>query len=220
MGYGPYFEIPHVIDGETVTVVMRPVREGDGKTYAKLLEDFTVQQYVSMQGGPTPKDEEGYFERTRTDDASIFWMITLQRGQQEELVGSTSLHLRTGNRLTSGILLANRPLWGKGIAGLTHRLRTWYAFRELGAYAIDSEYVDVNIGSGKALESVGYVESGRQYRAHFTNGRWYDLVSLSAYNPQTVTLLWPNGDLPAEIQAGLKKTQAALEAATKVINPR
>jgi RimJ/RimL family protein N-acetyltransferase len=220
MGFGPRFELPHKVGSQDVTVVMRPAREGDGADMARYLEDFTVQQFVLLQGGMTPRDEDDYLEKARTNADVILWVVTVKDGDTETLVGVTGLVRQAGNRLSSGILFANRDYWQQGIAGLTHRLRTWYAFCELGAYAINSSYVEENAASGRALRSVGYIETGRDWRCHLTAGRWRDEVKLVCYNPHTVSILWPDGDVPAEVQVGLQLTSAALDRATDLLELR
>lgn len=221
MGFGPRFDVSHTLGkgdaAREVIVTMRPAREGDGADLARYLEDFTVQQFVMLQGGPTVRDEDEWLERTRANADIIAWIVTVTDGEQETLVGTTALQRQPGNRLTSGILFANRALWGQGIASLTHRLRTWYAFCELGAYAIGSAYVEENQASGRALQGVGYIETGRELRWHFTAGRWHDKVSLVCYNPLTIRVLWPDGDVPESVMAGLKLTTAALDRAASYL---
>ncbi|WP_427923855.1 GNAT family N-acetyltransferase [Streptomyces sp. cg40] len=221
MGFGPRFEIPHTIDGEKVVVVMRPAHDGDAEKMAALLQDFTVQQFLYIQGGVTPKDEAEVFERARTSREQVLWIVSLVRDtESESIVGMTSLRKHRGNRYTSFIVLADRNHWGKGIARLTHQLRTWYAFCELGAYAIKSGYIEDNVSSGKALTGVGYVEIGRDWRAHLTNGRWCDEVSMVCYNPLTLGVLWPDGDVPEAVRKALPKTHSAFELARDVLKPR
>ncbi len=215
--------MPHRCDKQDVTLIMRPAQDGDAARLAELLGDFTVQQFLFLQGGPTTQDEQDFLERLRTTSEEIVWMVALRREAEgpEEFVGLTSLRRQRNNsRLTSGINLANRTLWGKGIAGATHVLRTWYAFCELGAYAIDSSYVEVNEASGRALAHAGYAEVGRQPRAHFTAGRWYDIVHMACYNPQTAGVLWPREDIPAAVREAMSRTEATLKKATSIIKPR
>jgi hypothetical protein len=120
----------------------------------------------------------------------------------------------------SGILLSNPSFWRKGIAGLTHMYRTWFAFAVLGLTHIVTEYVEDNIGSGQALRSVGYIDSGRQHRLHYINGRYRDQVLLTCYNPLKSALLWPDGDIPAEVMSGLQRTQQVLDQVRKTLQAR
>lgn len=221
MGFGPRFEIPHRIDNQDLTVIMRPAQNGDAAEMARLLGDFTVQQFVYIQGGMTPRDEEEFFEKVRTSRDQVLWVISVKHTDEiEPVIGITSLLKQRGNRYRSYIILANRAFWGKGIATVTHQFRTWYAFCELGAYAVNSSYFDGNGHSGKALNSVGYVELGRNWRSHLTEGRWCDEVLVGCYNPLTISVLWPQGGVPKSVQEALPKTEATFAHVREVLDLR
>jgi RimJ/RimL family protein N-acetyltransferase len=188
---------------------------------ARLLQDGVTLDFVSLGHSPTEAEERTHFEATGQDHNIIDWMIAVRVEGTEELVGVTSLQLGKGwnysRRLSSGILLANRTWWGQGIASTTHRLRTWYAFNTLGAYGINSSVLEGNDGSARALMGVGYIEVGRELRTWLKNGRWLDATQLNSLNPAAVSQLWPDGNVPDDVQAGLIKTQAALDWARETI---
>ena len=103
MGFGPYFEIPHRIDERDALVTMRPPKDGDAAEMARLMQDFTVQQFLFLQGGMTEKDEEDFFERCRTSREHVLWAISVAyEDQPEELVGVTSLHRQRSTRAGPG----------------------------------------------------------------------------------------------------------------------
>lgn len=148
MGFGPRFEIPHTVDGKPCTIVMRGQQPGDAEALADMMDDYTVQRFMLIRASFGLKDEEEWLESTRTNRAVTSWLISVIQDDKEVLIGNTALRQLDCNRLASGILLAKPEYWGKGIASLTHRLRTWYAFAELGAYAIESDYIADNVASG------------------------------------------------------------------------
>lgn len=222
MVYGPRWEF----ELADFTVVMRPARlPDDAKDMTRLLEDRVVHEGVTLTHSPSLPEELAHFKLAQTDKHNFHWMIVVRpEGQPEELVGVTSLHKDSqwelNRRLSSGILLANRAWWGKGIASHTHRLRTWYAFATLNATAISSGYLDFNVASGKALASVGYVQIGREWRSCFRNGRWVDLVLLNCFNPMRLEELWPEGNVHPNVRRGVDNTRWALNWAQSVIGPR
>lgn len=60
----------------------------------------------------------------------------------------------------SGFSLFDRDHWGKRIASTAHLGRTLFAFRELDLLAIVSAAAAPNTGSRRALQGVGYVQTG------------------------------------------------------------
>jgi len=74
----------------------------------------------------------------------------------------------------SGIVLGEKDIWGKGYATEAMRLRTRYAFRDLGLETVYTYVVLPNDASRRALERVGYRQCGVWRRHHFVDGHWHD----------------------------------------------
>lgn len=217
--YGPRYEFAHESRaGERMSIAMRPAQDGDPAAFAPMMSDPAVQAYLGRQTGQTIRDEEEFFDRMRTDKDSYLWVIEVTlEGAGAETIGCTSLHTRMGNRFGSGYVCGRPEYWNRGIASATHRLRTWYAFCERGAYAIDSSYADANEFSGRALRGVGYLEVGRRPRSFLRGGRWHDEVLLSCYNPAATGILWPEEGVPAAVREALPRTESALESARQLL---
>ena len=54
------------------------------------------------------------------------------------------------------------------------RLRTRYAFQELGLETLVTHVLEGNTASRRALESVGYQTVGTYRRHEYRQGRWWD----------------------------------------------
>jgi len=222
--YGPRWEFALPSD-PTTTVIMRPAQlPADAEELARLLQDPVVLDFVSLDHSPTANEELEHFEKVG-QDKSFHWMIAVRtQDGTESLVGVSGLHVSEyfgeSRRLSSGILLANRAWWGRGVASATHRLRTWHAFNVQGAFAINSCFIEGNDGSGRALAGVGYTQVGRNERSHLVNGQWRDEVLLTCYNPAALPVMWPDGDVPEYILKAVEKTKQALEWAKDILAPR
>lgn len=79
--------------------------------------------------------------------------------------------------------------------------------------------MEANVASGKALESVGYVEYGRNWRAYRADEQWHDEILMACYNPLSIATLWPAGNLPPAVQRALPKTEAALANVHRLLKP-
>ena len=79
------------------------------------------------------------------------------------LIGNAALdHIDWRNRRAeSGIVIGEKDEWGKGYAGEAMRLRTRYAFRELGLETVTTRVVLANAASRRGLERAGYRQAGR-----------------------------------------------------------
>lgn len=224
--FGPRFEMAHtmILDEEqhgSFKIVMRGPQDGDAEALASLMGSYTTQQFMLMRGTKTVKDEEEWLEKVRTNNDEVSWLISVVMADKETLIGTTHLRTVDDYRLASGILLADQDWWGKGIATLTHKFRTWYAFREMGAYSIESNFIWDNLASGKALEKVGYVRCGVLPRYRLIAGEWRDQVLMICHNPVSKDLLWPGSSSPdSKIIRGMKQTQQVLEDIDGLIQHR
>jgi [ribosomal protein S5]-alanine N-acetyltransferase len=103
----------------------------------------------------------------------VFWVIALG----ERIIGTSGIHDISwrNRRAMTGSLIGEKDEWRKGYASEAHRLRTRYAFEELGLEKLQSSAVVENVGSIRALEKSGYRQYGIARRHEFRNGRWYDM---------------------------------------------
>jgi RimJ/RimL family protein N-acetyltransferase len=102
------------------------------------------------------------------------WAIVLRDGGR--LIGNTGFHrISWRNRhAESGTVIGEKDEWGKGCATEAMRLRTCYAFRELGLEKVFTTVWGPNDASRRALETVGYRQCGLMRRHFFIDGHWHD----------------------------------------------
>jgi RimJ/RimL family protein N-acetyltransferase len=103
----------------------------------------------------------------------VLWSLT----HGAELVGITTLKdIDWVNRqASSNIMIGNSALWGRGYAGEAVRLRTSFAFRELGLERLETESFVENTGMHLALERSGYRKLGTRRHCIYRDGAWHDL---------------------------------------------
>lgn len=112
------------------------------------------------------------FTELASDRTSVNWSITLEG----ELVGQTGLF--DINWITrdaeSGIFIGRHDLYGRGIASEAIRLRTRYAWDELGLRRVHNWIASRNRGSRRANQKAGYRQIGRFDRSWYRSGQWHD----------------------------------------------
>jgi RimJ/RimL family protein N-acetyltransferase len=57
------------------------------------------------------------------------------------------------------------------------RLRSRYAFAELGLNKLKSMHIEGNVASGRAMASAGYRRVGVLRQEFYRDGRWHDAVA-------------------------------------------
>lgn len=136
-------------------------------TGGTLIGDFPVSRLA----------EKEWFDKMEhgSDSDVVFAIETLDT---EEHIGLTGLHQvdhRNGTG-TTGICIFRKQLWNRGYATDAMRVRSRYAFHNLGLRMLLSEAMAHNIGSIRALEKTGYVEYGRLAGRYWKRGEYRDVI--------------------------------------------
>lgn len=162
--YGPR------IAGERITLA--PPTERYIDDYLRWFADPAVTRYLKLRHPPSRAQEEAFLTQKAGDPDSILWAILLG----ERLIGSLGIegidwrnrHARTGT------VIGERDCWGHGYASEAMRLRTRYAFDELGLESLNTLVYAPNEGSRRALLRAGYREVGWLRRYIYIAGEYHD----------------------------------------------
>jgi RimJ/RimL family protein N-acetyltransferase len=155
------------------TVTLGQLRADDLQLYTSWFSDPAVTRYLTRDSPPSLKEEEEWFERVSRSEKEVVWGLYVE-GQP---IGSTGIHNIDwrSRRANTGTLIAERALWGKGIGGESMRLRSRYAFEELGLEKLVTQVFEGNTASRRALERAGYETVGIHRRHDFRHGQWWDV---------------------------------------------
>ena len=159
-----------IIRGPRLTLV--PPRAEFIDSWRRWFADRDVTRYLTKRFVPTPKQESDWLERVAQDRAAVMWSIMLGK----KLIGSSGLSdIDWRHRHAfSGTVIGETAYWGKGYARESMRLRTEYAFDELGLERMETQVTAGNDASRRALLATGYHEVGVRRRHLFFEGRWHD----------------------------------------------
>ena len=160
-----------IIEGERVR--LGPPNAEMLPTFIRWFEDTEVTRYLTLRFPPSPKMEEEWFDRAARSDSDILWAITVE----EKLIGTLGIHAIDwpNRRAATGTLLGEKSEWRKGYASEAVRLRTRFAFIELGLEKLTTKVFLENTGSRRALEKAGYKQFGLTRRDEFRHGKWHDM---------------------------------------------
>jgi ribosomal-protein-alanine N-acetyltransferase len=164
--YGP------VIQGELVR--LRPPKPDDALPIVSWFQDLEATQFLGRRTSPSVDVEKEWLESSAKDPNSVVWVVEVD-GRAVGTMGIREIDWKNGFG-TTGTLIGDRSLWGKGIGRETMRLRTRYAFMQLPLRKLKSSYFDGNVASGRAQAAAGYREVGRYRADRYVDGRWVDEV--------------------------------------------
>ena len=160
-----------ILEGERVRLV--PARAEMLPTFTQWFSDTEVTRYLTLRYPPAPKLEEEWYDRVSRSETDLVWAITVEG----RLIGTTGIHGIDwpNRRAVTGTMIGEKDAWRKGYASETVRLRTRWAFEEMGLEKLTTRVFTENIGSRRALEKGGYRQFGLARRDEFRLGRWHDL---------------------------------------------
>ena len=162
-----------VIEGERVR--LEPPRAEYAAAFLRWFADMEVTRYLRHRHPPTLRQEEESLEKAAEDPHRVLWAIVLK--EDGTLIGGTVLEKidwRNGDA-ESGIVIGDKSRWRRGHATEVMRLRTEYAFMELGLRKVWTGVEMPNEGSRHALEKTGYRQCGLMRRHFYAHGRWHDV---------------------------------------------
>jgi RimJ/RimL family protein N-acetyltransferase len=154
------------------TISLEPPRPEDGALRRAWFADREVSRWWTSPDVPSLKQEEESFERWARDDASVHWRIVLQG----RTIGSTWLHAIDWlhRQALQGMVIGEHTEWGKGYGSAAVRLRTAFAFADLGLERLETSSLATNIGMHRALERAGFRKIGVRTHRFFIQGAWQD----------------------------------------------
>lgn len=141
---------------------------------ATWFEDLEVTRFVKLRNPPSVEAEKEFLERMARDPNAVFWAVE----HEGRLVGGTSIvsidwKLGSG---TTGTIIGDKSVWGRGIARELMQLRAAYAFTQQPLRKLKSAYLEGNVASARAQHAAGYKNVGRWQQDRFVDGKWVDHV--------------------------------------------
>ncbi|HKW59355.1 MAG TPA: GNAT family protein [Candidatus Dormibacteraeota bacterium] len=164
--YGP------VLKGKLVT--LRPPRTEDAEAMTRWFEDLEVIRFLNIQHQPSLEMEKEWIESNAKDPSTIVWVVEVD-GRAVGSTGIRGVDWKQGHG-TTGTVISDKTLWGKGIGRELMRLRADYLFTHTPLRKLKSAYMEGNVASGRAQASAGYREIGRARAEQWADGGWRDLI--------------------------------------------
>src|SRR5262245_1361517 len=122
-----------VIEGKRI--LLAPPRPEYSASFQKWFADMEVTRYLAHRHPPSPRHDESFCDAAAADPHRVLCVILVKdETETGTLIGATVLEkIDWRNRdAESGIMIGDKSRWRQGHASEAMRLRTRYAFQELG----------------------------------------------------------------------------------------
>ena len=159
-----------VLKGELVT--LRPPDEADAERVVAWFADPEVTRYLAATFPLSLEAEREWLKRTGEAKDTVWWIVEAEG----RAIGATGIHAIDwlNAHATTGTVIGEKGLWGRGYGSEVMRLRTAYAFRQLNLHKLSSGAFAENERSKRALRKAGYREIGVEREHLWRNGAWHD----------------------------------------------
>ena len=151
----------------TERLLLRRPNEGDAGAIVSIVGDWEVARRLARVPHPYgPSDATFFLEQIVP--AEWVWAITLTGS--DTLIGAVGLTPENGDTAELGYWLS-RVHWGHGIISEAARAVVSFGFDTLALPYITSGYFEENLASGRVLDKLGFVETGRAPRPCLALGK-------------------------------------------------
>jgi RimJ/RimL family protein N-acetyltransferase len=160
-----------ILNGDRVRLA--PVAEEMLPAFVGWFADPEITRFLTLRFPPSPTMEREWFDRTARSAEDIVWAVFAG----ERLIGTTGIHRIDwpNRRALTGNLIGEKTEWNKGYGSEVVRLRTRFAFTEMGLEKLTTKVFTENVGSRRALEKAGYRQCGLARRDEWRHGKWHDM---------------------------------------------
>ena len=122
--------------------------------------------------GVTRRQEEAFFERIETQrEHDLHWAILGEDGSHIGFIALHQIQWRARSGI-GGLVIGERSAWGRGYASDAVRVRTRFAFEQLGLHRIEGH--TINPAMRRVYEKCGYRHEGVARQKMWRDGKWHD----------------------------------------------
>jgi RimJ/RimL family protein N-acetyltransferase len=138
------------------------------------MNDPEVTARIKLNLGVTRKQEEAFFDRIEgRNDCDFTWAILDPSDRHVGFIGLHAINWRN-RAATGGIVIGERSAWGHGLATDAVRVRTRFAFTQLGLHRINGH--TFNPAMTRVYEKCGYKREGTARKMFWRDGQWHDVA--------------------------------------------
>ena len=167
------------IHGEQV--YLRPAERDDIDLFVQWFSDAETTRYLSLRAPFSKPMEERWFDRTlETQGKSTYHFVIclLADGRPIGTAGFHHVNQEDGHA-SFGISIGEKGEWSKGYGTDALRAICDFGFGQLRLERIELDVYEPNKRAQRSYEKAGFVTEGTLRHAHFSDGRFHDVLRMS-----------------------------------------
>ena len=161
---------------------LRGITRADLPLFVTWFSDPEVRENLSIHPFMTLEMEEKWFEGVLSSsvESQPLMIELLEEGLWHPIgnIGLGNIDWRK-RQAELGIVIGEKPYWGKGYGGRAIKLMIDHAFHTLNLNRVYLQVFETNLRGIKAYDKVGFVKEGVLRQAHFAQGKYLDVWIMS-----------------------------------------
>jgi len=168
-----------LIRGEKV--FLRPPERSDLSTFVRWFADADMSSLLGNRAPFSEAGEEQWFNRMTENQGKDGYNFVMCRLEDGMPFGTISLMRidRDNGGAGVGIAIGEKSLWGHGYGTDAMRALIDFGFGEVRLERIWLDVYDFNERARRSYEKAGFVVEGVQRHAHFSEGKYRDVLLMS-----------------------------------------
>jgi RimJ/RimL family protein N-acetyltransferase len=160
------------LEGERIR--LQPPCGEYARCYMRWFANPALTKFMDVRNPLSYEQQLEWLGQMASSEHNYVWTIVLR--STDEPIGDTGLHRIDWRhrQAISRLIIGDSCQWNKGFASEAIRLRTAYAFEELGLEKVMSTVHEQNQPSRRALEKAGYHQCGWLRHNRYYGGGWHD----------------------------------------------
>ncbi len=158
-------------------IYLSPRSVEDAEKFTEWMNDFEVTDYTGRSGTIMSLEGEKKYLQENSNPEATFSIITLDA---DKLIGTLGLEKidHMNRTATLGIFIGDKEYLSKGYGTEAIRLLLDYGFNYMNLHSIKLDLMSCNERALKCYKKCGFKEAGRIRENRFTNGKYYDTISM------------------------------------------
>ena len=174
-------------------IYLRPAERADLPDFVRWFADAETTRHLALRAPFSQAMEEKWFEgllgRQGKSDYH-FVACLLEDGRSIGTVGLHGLDLENG-KAEFGISIGEKDAWNRGYGTEALRAICDFGFGALRLERIELEVYEDNARAIRSYEKAGFRHEGRLRRAHFSEGRHFDVLVMALLRDEWLALERP-----------------------------
>jgi RimJ/RimL family protein N-acetyltransferase len=165
------------LEGERIYLSPKINNDEDAKKLTIWFNDFNTTDYIGKSARIMTLEEEKRYLESNESDTYLFFII---EKNTDKMIGTIGLHKVNFIHRTStlGIFIGEEDAHNKGYGKEAIRLILDYGFNYLNLNNINLDVLEFNKRAIECYRKCGFKEYGRRRKSNFTNGKYYDRISM------------------------------------------